>query len=340
MSRAFEIHAFLVAQGWQNALRRPLAGDASARRYERLQGVAGSAILMDMPPGSGLDLRPYVEIARWLRAGGFSAPGIIAVELETGLALVEDLGDDLLAVLCNRYPVRTPALYAAAVDVLTEIHARPRPGSHGDWAPPPYDMDFLMREVRLVPEWYLPAASRQTVSRDLAAEFDGLCAGALAALPPATPTAVMRDYHAENLLWLPQRQGRARIGLLDFQDMLIGHPAYDLVSLTEDARRDTDPGLRAAMLDRYLRRSEAERAPFIQAAATLSAQRNLKILGLFTRLCRRDGKPRYLDFLPRVWDHLQNDLAHPALADLRDFVCRHIPAPDAAVRTSLMAQVA
>jgi aminoglycoside/choline kinase family phosphotransferase len=201
-------------------------------------------------------------------------------------------------------------------------------------------MDFLLREVRLVPEWYLPAASGREFSADLAEEYEAVCASALAELAPAPPTVVLRDYHAENLLWLPARTGVAQIGLLDFQDMLVGHPAYDLISLLEDARRDTDAELRSFLLDRYLSQSGTDREAFVQAAATLSAQRNLKILGLFTRLCRRDGKPRYVDCLPRVWEHLQRDLDHPALTDLRRFVARHVPAPDATVRTALMVPAA
>jgi aminoglycoside/choline kinase family phosphotransferase len=146
---------------------------------------------------------------------------------------------------------------------------------------------------------------------------------------------VLRDYHAENLIWLPRRAGHARVGMLDYQDMLLGHPAYDLVSLLEDARRDTSPELRAAMLARYLAWSGAEPEAFAAAAHTLAAQRNLKILGLFTRLCRRDGKPRYLAHLPRVWGHLSRDLAHPALAPLAAFVARHLPAPETAVRARI-----
>jgi aminoglycoside/choline kinase family phosphotransferase len=340
MTRDAVIKTFLDRHGWQDAVRSPLAGDASARRYERLRRASGPAILMDMPPGSGLDPRPYLAVADWLRAGGFSAPEILAAEPESGLVLIEDLGDDLLAVLCDREPDRAEALYSAAVDVLADLQARPLPGADAGWAPPPYDMAFLMREVRLVPEWYLPAATGRAVSGDLVAEYDTLCQAALEAIPATAPAVVLRDFHAENLIWLPDRAGIARIGILDFQDMLIGHPAYDLVSLLEDARRDTSPDLRAALTARYLARSGAEPEAFLQAAATLSAQRNLKILGLFTRLCRQDAKPRYLDFLPRVWRHLERDLAHPALADLRAFVSHNVPAPDSSVRAALLAPAA
>jgi aminoglycoside/choline kinase family phosphotransferase len=192
-------------------------------------------------------------------------------------------------------------------------------------------MALMLREARLVPEWYLPAATGGAVPADLAAEYEALAEAAFAPTPEGPRVPVYRDYHAENLLWLPQRKGLARVGLLDYQDLLVGHPAYDLVSLLEDARRDTGAELRAATTARYLARTGADPEVFAAAAHALSAQRNLKILGLFTRLARRDGKPRYLAHLPRVWDHLGRDLAHPALAELRAWVGRHVPAPEADV---------
>ena len=188
-------------------------------------------------------------------------------------------------------------------------------------------MAFLMREARLAVEWYLPAATGAAAPPELAAEYEALTAAAFAPLTEAAPVPVLRDYHAENLIWLPGRRGHARVGMLDYQDMLLGHPAYDLVSLLEDARRDTDlaaPRRDARALPRAQRRRRRRRSA--AAAHTLAAQRNLKILGLFTRLCRRDGKPRYLGYLPRVWAHLAGDLAHPGLAPLAAWVARHLPA--------------
>lgn len=326
MSRAAETQAFLAAAGWGGASRTPLAGDASARRYERLDMAGARAILMDVPPESGIGIGPFLAIDAWLRHGGFSAPAILAAETGAGLALLEDLGDDLFARLCDAAPGREGELYGAAVDVLADVQRLPPPADV-----PPYDRAFLMREVGLVPEWYLPAATGVAPAEALLAEYRALCAGMLAPVADVRAAPVLRDYHAENLLWLPERAGPARVGLLDFQDMLVGHPAYDLVSLLSDARRDVPDALRTAMTDRYLARSGAEREPFLLAAATLSAQRNLKILGLFTRLCRRDGKPRYLGYLPRVWGNLGRDLAHPGLAPVAAFVRRHVPAPTPAV---------
>ena len=332
--RAATIDAFLAAEGWAGARRCPLAGDASARRYVRLHG-AGTAVLMDVPPGSGLDPRPFLHVTDWLRAGGFSAPAIIAAAPDDGLILLEDLGDALFVSVAAAEPRREAGLYAAAVDVLVELQRRPPPDA--GWTPPPYDMALLMREARLVLDWYLPAATGRDVPGDLAAEFDVLAEAAFAPVAAVPPVAVMRDYHAENLLWLPDRPGRARVGLLDYQDMLVGPPAYDLASLLEDARRDTDGALRAAMIARYLAATGADPETFLHGAHVLAAQRNLKIVGLFTRLCRRDGKPRYLAHLPRVWDHLRRDLDHPALGPLAGWIARHLPAPDAAVRARIAA---
>ncbi|HET9067805.1 MAG TPA: phosphotransferase [Amaricoccus sp.] len=326
MTRAEEISDFLAREGWGWAERTPLAGDASARRYERLRRGFQRAILMDMAPGSGLDIRPFLAVTAWLRAGRFSAPEVLGADRVRGLALIEDLGDDLFATLSAAQPSREPALYHAAVEALAEIQGRPPPGEDVGWSPPPYDLAFLMREVRLVPEWYLPAATGAAVPAELAAAYDALLEPALAAV--AVPrVAVLRDYHAENLIWLPRRRGNARVGLLDYQDMLIGHPAYDLMSLIEDARRDVSPALRPALLERYLELTGVDAEAFRAEAALLAAQRNLKILGLFTRLCRRDGKPRYLAYLPRVWANLTAELAHPALAPIAAFVAASVPAP-------------
>lgn len=337
MSRAAAIEGFLHAAGWGAAVRTPLAGDASARRYLRLASGGTRAMLMDAPPASGLDVTPFLRVTAWLRREGFSAPEVFAADPAQGLVLLEDLGPDLFARLCAARPEREGGLYTAAVDLLGELQARPPPGARGGWSPQPYDMDALLREVLLVAEWYLPAVTGRAAPPELAAEYAGLAAEAFAPALAAPSVAVLRDYHAENLIWLPGRAGHARVGLLDYQDMLLGHPAYDLVSLIEDARRDLSPELRAGLLARRLAQSGAEPEGFIYAAHVLGAQRNLKILGLFTRLCRRDGKPGYLAHLPRVWAHMQADLSHPALAPLRAWVALRVPAPDADLRARIAA---
>ncbi len=335
--RDAELAAFLHTAGWPPEAARPLAGDASNRRYLRLGPEAGrgSAVLMDAPPERGEDVRAFVAITDWLRQHGFSAPAIAAADTAQGFLLLEDLGDDLYTRLLAQAPEREADLYGVAVDLLAELAAVPAPGTLGPEdcriELPPYDAAVLAREAALVREWWLPAASGDAPSPELAAEFDGLVAEATATVEPVRDVLVLRDYHADNLIWLPRRKGVARAGLLDYQDALAGHAAYDLMSLLEDARRDTSAELREAMIGRYLgRRPELDAAAFRAAISSLGAQRNLKIVGIFARLAIRDAKPRYLDLIPRVWAHLMRDLADPALAPLAGWVARHLPPPEPA----------
>ncbi len=311
------IATFLERAGHGGAPCAPLAGDASNRRYLRVGGM----VLMDAPAEKGEDVGPFLDVTRRLRAGGFSAPEILAEDAGQGLLLLEDLGDALFARVAGPVPEET--LYAAAVDALAAIQDRVR--AAGLLA---YDAPTYLREARLLTDWYLPGRGIALPPAEVTA-YEAMIAEACAALDPVPPVIVLRDYHAENLLWLPEREGAARVGLLDYQDALAGHPAYDLVSLLEDARRDTSEGLRQAMIRRFLERTGLSDQAFRRAYAVLGAQRNLKVIGIFSRLDRRDGKPAYLAYQPRVWAHLQRDLAHPALAALRDWVARHVPAPEA-----------
>ena len=323
---------FLARAGWGAARRSVLAGDASHRRYDRLTlGPSGQrAVLMDAPPEKGEDVRPFTRIARHLRALGLSAPEILAEDAAHGFLLLEDLGDAVFARVMAKDPAQERPLYAAAVDLLAELHRAPPPDDL-----PPYAADE-MADLGVLPfDWYLDAPD----PGGRAALRAGLHE-ALGRLDTGPRVLVQRDYHAENLIWLPRREGIARVGLLDFQDARAGHPAYDLVSLLRDARRDVSPGLRAGMVARYLDATGLDPAPFHAAAAVLSAQRNLRILGVFARLCLRDGKPHYVDLLPRVWSHLQEDLCHPALSDLRALVAAHLPAPDAPIRERIKARCA
>lgn len=323
--------AWVAGEGHDTAALSPLAGDASNRRYLRLPG----AVVMDAPPERGEDTGPFLALTHWLRAAGFSAPEIIAADPARGFLMLEDLGDALFARVAGAVPEAD--LYAAAIDLLAELRCLPVPATiahpHGAHDLPPYDAAALAREAALVTEWYLEDASP-----DLRAEYDALVAGATAEVAGSREVVVLRDYHAENLIWLPERSGTARVGLLDYQDALAGHPAYDLVSLLEDARRDTSAELRAAMTARYLDRTGADQEAFGAAYAALGAQRNLKIVGIFARLCLRDGKRGYLRLIPRVWDHLMRDLAHPELAPLRDWVARWLPPPELEVLARLEAR--
>ncbi len=327
------IARFLARSGWSDATSAPLAGDASNRRYERLSHPRlGPAVLMDAPPEKGEDVRPFVSVTRHLREAGLSAPEVLAEDAAAGLLLLEDLGDDLYARVCARDPSLEPCLYAAAIDLLAGFHRHPPPAGL-----PPYDLAAYLAEAELITGWYLPAATGTGTPPDLAAEYRALITGLCAPLDPVRDVLVMRDYHAENLLWLPERTGIGRVGLLDYQDALAGHPAYDLVSLLEDARRDTSPALQEAMIARYLAATGADPEAFRLAYATLGAQRNLKIIGIFTRLWKRDGKPAYLDHLPRLWTHLARDLAHPALAPLKRWVTANLPEPTADIRARIKA---
>ncbi len=318
------IASFLATTGWQDARYTALAGDASARRYLRLcRTTSGSsAVLMDAPRQTAGDIAPFVKIAGWLQSNGFSAPDILAQDRALGLVLLEDLGDDLYTRLCQENPEMERQVYQTATDLLAALATRPPPRDLLDYSP-----DIYLKEARLIIDWYLPAATGAALSATVSEEFETLVGAACTAITGDRQCVVLRDFHAENLLWLPGRNGLARVGLLDFQDALLGHPAYDLVSLLKDARRDTSPALQDAMISRYLAATGLEEIPFRQAYATLGAQRNLKIIGIFTRLYLRDGKIEYLDMIPRVWAHLMRDLKHPALSLLRRFVRRRFPAP-------------
>ncbi|MCI2400031.1 phosphotransferase [Aliiroseovarius subalbicans] len=316
--RARDIAAFLAGAGWADATRTPLAGDASARRYERLTQGAESAILMDAPPAAGNDTRPFARIGKHLLGGGLSAPHILAHDPALGLMLLEDLGDALFAHVMAQDPFQERALYFAAVDALAALHRLPIP--HGVPSFTPRQMAEMTDPAFL---WY--AKGITGTAAGLNEVIDQLETHLKAA--QTAPVLALRDFHAENLLWLPDRDGVQRVGLLDFQDGFAGHPAYDLVSLTEDARRDVDPTLADDLLAHYIAQTGQDTAAFRQAAATSAAQRNLRILGVFARLSLHFGKPDYVDLIPRVWDQLQRDLSQPHLRDLRDLITVHLPAP-------------
>ena len=316
--RAARIAAFLRREGWSGANRRPFAGDASFRRYERLTRGKDSAILMDAPPPHN-DTRPFCAIARWLAGQGYSAPRILAGNLEEGLLLIEDLGDLTFGRALAGGADAEP-LYTAAVVLLADLHGRAPPAGLA-----PYDEAAYLAEAELLIDWFLPAVG----GPDADALRPGYRAAWRAVLPAAEcapPVLVLRDYHADNLMWLADRAGAARVGLLDFQDALAGSPAYDLVSLLEDARRDVPPAFAEACMARYLDAAPgADSGAFRAAFDVLGAQRNAKIVGIFTRLWKRDGKPGYLKTVPRVWRLLEADLARPALAPARAWFDAHIP---------------
>jgi aminoglycoside/choline kinase family phosphotransferase/GTP:adenosylcobinamide-phosphate guanylyltransferase len=318
------IDDFLSRAGWAAADRENLAGDASFRRYERVCLEDAQAVLMDAPPPQE-DVRPFMAVTRYLEEQGFSAPHILNADTHAGFLLLEDLGDDRYGRLIARAPDLERQLYEAAVDLLVSLHSAPvaakLPYGTGDHPLPLYDEALLLREAGLFTDWYLPALFNAPVAVAEKNRFNELWRAAFKNLDNQHPVLVLRDYHADNLMWLPERAGLARVGLLDYQDAVIGHAAYDLVSLLQDARRDVSPALEEAMIGRYLQgAAKAGQAldgtAFRTAYAILGAQRNTKIIGIFMRLCLRDGKDTYLSLIPRVWALLERDLAHPALAGL------------------------
>lgn len=315
---------FLATTQWKTATRDPLAADASGRNYERLTLNGSTAILMNAPYEAGEDVRPFVAVTDMLTRFDLTPPQVIAQDIENGFLLLEDLGNDLFARVCETDPDLEITMYSAAIDVLAQLHKHPAPD-----ALPPYDMAVYLREVQLVTDWYMPALTGE-VTPALQSEFDAIVTQTFMQIPSQNPVLVMRDYHAENLLWLPDREGTSRVGLLDYQDALAGHLAYDLVSLLEDARRDTSAELRAQMIAQYLGKTDHDVDEFMAAYALLGAQRNLKIVGIFARLSLRDGKAHYIDLIPRVWDHLMRDLQHPACARLSAWVAQHLPPPTSA----------
>ena len=342
---------FVAKAGWSDATAAPIAGDASTRSYMRLLRQDGRAILMDAPPAAetafcppeataeervalgynaearlaGPNLNAFIQVAAALHGANLSAPAIFAADPTNGFALIEDLGDDLFA---RAIPAGADErlLYETAIDVLIGLRqAAPQPPISNDYQMQDYDMVAMAAEVDLLPEWYAPFRLGAALDNDALDSYRSLWRDLIDQLSPPS-VIVLRDYHAENLLWLPDRDGQKRVGLIDFQDGLFGNPAYDLVSLLEDARRDVDPGLARDMVDRYLKaNADMDAEQFRRDYAIIGAQRNAKILGIFARLIKRDGKDRYYDFLPRVERHFQNNLRHPALSPMRAFLARALP---------------
>ena len=265
---------------------------------------------MDAPPQHE-DPRPFVAVAEWLAAKGLTAPDILARDIDQGLLLLGDFGDWRLRELLDSDPSRERELYELATDVLVHLHQHePMPGLQ------PHGLDQWLEELKLFTDWYCPAVG-------LKVDADGYRAAWAKVLAPVAgdglaPVTVLRDYHAENIMLVKGREGVAHFGLLDFQDALAGHPAYDLASVLEDARRDVPAAIERAMLDRYISRDGSGRA-FGRAYWALAAQRNTRILGVFTRLWKRDNKPHYTQFQPRMWGLLERDLAQPGLAPVREW---------------------
>jgi hypothetical protein len=345
------MQAFLKNAGWNGGAITPLPGDASTRRYFRVAHGSRKAMLMDQPQHAeapvaaahatpderralgynavarlaGADTARFVAASRFLRAQGLSAPDIYAADPALGFVLIEDLGDDLYADVLARGGDEH-GLYGAAVDALAQLHSQAAPAL----LPPDkplhaYDETALIAETDLMTDWFLPVALGRPARQDEISEHRARWREVLTPVLALPSVFVHRDYHAQNLLWLPERDGLARVGLIDFQDAVAGTRSYDLISLIEDARRDVSPDLAEAMTRRYIAATGADAERMRAEMAVMAAQRNAKIAGIFARLHKRDGKPRYLDYLPRVWGYLNRDLEHPALAPLKAWYDRTIP---------------
>jgi tRNA threonylcarbamoyl adenosine modification protein YjeE len=342
---------FLDKAGFGAAARARIAGDASTRSYERLVNGGNRFILMNSPrrpdgppikhglPYSAIahlaeDVKPFVAVAKALRERGFSAPKVFRADHDAGFAVVEDLGAEL--IVAGDPPLPIAERYERAVDVLVELHRHDLPDvlpvtPHVDYRIPPYDLDAFLIEVELLIDWYLPLRGAPATV-EARAEFLSLWREALRPALDARKTWVLRDFHSPNLLWLADRSGIAQIGLLDFQDAVMGPEAFDVASLLQDARVDVAEELEMALFTRYVRARRAhdrnyDADAFGRLYATLAAQRATKILGIFARLDRRDGKPQYLRHLPRIHTYVHRALRHPALAALRAWYDAHVPPP-------------
>jgi len=347
---------FLASAGLAGAARAPLPGDASTRRYERLALPSGATLmLMDQAPSaesppadpswtpaqrraagwnatarlSAGRMDAFAAVAAHLKSVGLSAPEIVALDVPNGLAVLEDLGDDLFARAIERGEPEAP-LYMAAVEALARLHAAPTPdvltGPGGQWPLQTYDAVALKGGADLFVEWLPKLRPDFVVSEQGRAEWDAVWAPVVAGAEREASVMAHRDYHAENLIWLPRRKGTARVGMIDFQDAVRAHPGWDLHSLLQDARRDVSPVLEAAALDRYFAlRPDVDRTAFMEAYAALAALNEARILGVFARLIVRDGKPRYAQFMPRMWTHLDRNLQKPGLEGIAAWFARHVP---------------
>lgn len=347
--RKQQLQTFLQNSDFANAELFPLAGDASNRCYIRAVLSDKKAMIMDSPL-EGENFYAFIKIADFLYKQGYSAPRILARDIENGFLLLEDLGDDSFSRVLQQATQIEAELYKSAIDVLVSWRTLVMPdanfpcelvssfGKFSDvassakesldtslrWYDKSYNHELYLREITLFIDWFLPQAIGEEKAKDGRAEYIAIWQEILNNTPLKTDILVHRDYHADNLLWLPNRQGIKRVGLLDFQDAVLGDPAYDIVSLLEDARRDVSSELAQKMITYYVHKTDVDEGEFLTAYNVLAAQRNSKIMGIFARLAMRDGKTQYLNYQPRVWKYLQQDVKHPALAKLASWLDKNV----------------
>ncbi len=349
------IISFLSDAGWAEALRNPVPGDASTRSYERLTLGDQKAVLMKAPRGAELPTEPdgadeslrrqlgynamarlagpnleaFLGIANALTMRGFSAPHIYATDVGQGLALLEDFGSDLYAKIVAKDPEKERALYLAAVDTLAAIYRCSFPPKfefrEQSWTVRDYDDLVMVTEADLCLDWYAKDQGRE-INDQARKDWYDIWAEAFTHLKAHAAGLGLRDFHAENLFWLPDRQATSRVGLIDFQDALFVHPSYDLVSFLEDARRDVTPALHEPLMARFCEKAGLNFDDKFRAAyAVMGAQRNSKVMGFPVRADLKFGKPQYRVLIPRIRAHLKNNLSHPALKDLRQWYAAHVP---------------
>lgn len=328
--RRFQSQHFLDLAGWGSAQRRFLAGDASDRSYDRLTLNDKTAVLMDSPPGTGDDPADFLAIAVHLQSLGLSAPKCLSQDLDNGFLLLEDLGDDLFAKILIQNSDDEERLYTAASDVLLHLQQHSAPRNLPDltaanWA----------QAATYALDWYRFAVTGERIDNN---DFQNALAQILNRYADGPRVLILRDFHAENLIWLPDRIGLRQVGILDFQLAQMGQPAYDLVSLLQDARRDVSKETEHSVRKHFQEACGESEARFMPAYAALGAQRALRILGIFAKLCLNGGKPSYLKLLPRVWSHLQQNLAAPELADLAAICAKLLPEPTSEVLLKIGAQ--
>lgn len=317
--RRRELESFLSKAGFAGAQLLPLAGDASARRYVRAKLGGRQAMVMDTP-AEGENFPAFVQVAEYLYGSGYSAPQILARDMQEGFLLLEDFGDESFTKILKSNIGKEELLYTAAVDLLTKWQSL----NLKNLSLPFYDEELYLREVALFPDWFLPQIMGIDKAAELRTEYMQIWREILRSFPLQQNTFVHRDFHADNLMWIAGRAEAERIGLLDFQDAVIGDPAYDMVSLLEDARREVPQNLVDLMIEKYLSQTGKERGRFLSAYNILGAQRNSKIIGIFIRLAVRDSKDNYLKLLPRVWRHLEHDIKHPLLEKLHDWLDKNV----------------
>jgi N-acetylmuramate 1-kinase len=349
--RIMLIHDFLDEAGYGTAQRQRMQGDASTRIFERLIKNDHAAVFMNAPPKPdgppvrdgkpysaiahlAEDTIPYVALANGLRERNLSAPAILHGDPARGLIVMEDLGED--RVVSGDPPEPIAERYEAALDVLISLHRRKLPeklpvAPELNYRMQRYDFEAFLIEAELLLDWYI--GKNKAPSAEARKNFVALWRDALTPALNGPTTWVLRDFHSPNLLWLADRDDITRIGILDFQDALIGPPAYDVASLLQDARVDIPEDMEVALLSRYVRARlndnvNFDTAEFTRLYSTLAAQRATKILGIFARLNARDGKPQYLRHIPRIWGYLQRSLSHPALAPLKAWYDANVPPPD------------